>query len=71
MLTVDGQPAKWTFPSSHTGAGPTLRYNTQEQIPDVIPESNEKRVAHLGFPLGMHANVFHWSDYMVAKYEPK
>merc|ERR1719437_73123 len=38
VLTVDGLPVISTFPGSYQGAGFTLRYDGQGNVPDVVPE---------------------------------
>merc|ERR1719284_1033030 len=34
------------------------------QVPDVIPEGNEKRVVTMKLPLGIVVQVFQWSNYI-------
>jgi hypothetical protein len=64
VLTVDGQPVLSTFPSSYSGQGFTLRYNGLGEVPDVVPEGNEKRIVHMVLPLGVHVRVYQWSNYV-------
>merc|ERR1719190_188538 len=67
VLTVDGQPVMTSFPSSYTGPGFTLRYNDRGEVPDVIPEGNEKRIVHMDLPLGVRVSVYQWDNYMDVK----
>jgi len=64
VLTVDGQPVCGGFPSSYTGAGFSLTYDGQGEVPDVVPEGNEKRVVHMDLPDGVHVTVFQWNNYV-------
>merc|ERR1712060_1035803 len=64
ILTVDGQPVMSTFPSSYHGAGFTLTYNAQGEVPDVVPEGNEKRIVHMELPLGVRVRVYQWGNYV-------
>merc|ERR1712060_46294 len=69
VLTVDGQPVLSTFPSSYSGQGFTLRYNGLGEVPDVVPEGNEKRIVHMQLPLGVKVRVYQWSNYMDVQIE--
>merc|ERR1719356_582579 len=69
VLTVDGQPVLPTFPSSYSGAGFSLRYDDQGEVPDVVPEGNEKRIVHMELPLGVKVRVYQWSNYMDVQIE--
>jgi hypothetical protein len=64
VLTVDGQPVLSAFPSSYSGEGFTLHYNGLGDVPDVVPEGNEKRIVHMALPLGVHVRVYQWSNYV-------
>jgi len=64
VLTVDGQPVLSTFPSTYTGPGFSLRYDAQGEVPDVVPEGNEKRIVHMDLPLGVTVKVYQWSNYL-------
>merc|ERR1719382_307780 len=69
VLTVDGQPVMSTFPSSYHGAGFTLTYDAQGEVPDVIPEGNEKRIVHMELPLGVKVRVYQWNNYVDVEIE--
>merc|ERR1712039_1139058 len=69
VLTVDGQPVLSTFPSSYSGAGFALTYNAQGEVPDVVPEGNEKRIVHMELPLGVKVRVYQWGNYMDVQVE--
>merc|ERR1711920_671213 len=69
VLTVDGQPVMSTFPSSYHGAGFTLTYNAQGEVPDVIPEGNEKRIVHMDLPLDVKVRVYQWGNYVDVEIE--
>merc|ERR1712050_148325 len=69
ILTVNGQKVIAGFPGSYSGAGFTVRYDDQGQVPDVIPEGNEKRVVHMDLPLGVKVTVFQWANYMDVQIE--
>jgi len=69
VLTVDGQPVCGGFPSSYTGAGFSLTYDDQGEVPDVVPEGNEKRIVHMSLPLGVKVSVYQWNNYVDVKIE--
>merc|ERR1712039_944141 len=41
-----------------------LTYDDQGEVPDVVPEGNEKRVLHMDLPLDVRVTVFQWSNYL-------
>jgi len=55
-----------SFPSSYRSADGTftVAYDAEGQVPDVVPEGNEKRVVHMTLPLGIRVDVFQWSNYV-------
>jgi len=67
VLTVDGEPVLTGFPSQYVGLGFTLKYNDQGEVPDVVPEGNEKRIVHMDLPLGVRVVVYQWENYMDVK----
>jgi hypothetical protein len=69
ILTVDGQAVIAGFPGVYHGAGFTVTYNRVGQVPDVIPEGNEKRVVRMDLPLGVTVTVFQWANYMDVEIE--
>jgi len=69
VLTVNGQPVIPSFPGSYSGDGFTLHYDDQGDVPDVVPEGNEKRVVHMSLPLGVKVSVFQWGNYMDVQIE--
>merc|ERR1719373_178192 len=69
ILTVDGQKVIAGFPGTYSGAGFTVTYDSEGQLPDVVPEGNEKRVVHMDLPLGVKVTVFQWSNYMDVQIE--
>merc|ERR1712039_51095 len=52
---------------SYRGAGFTVTYNDQGDVPDVVPEGNEKRIVHIDLPLGVKVTVFQWDNYVDAQ----
>jgi len=69
VLTVDGQPVMSTFPGSYSGAGFTLRYDAVGEVPDVVPEGNERRIVHMTLPLGVKVRVYQWGNYVDVQVE--
>merc|ERR1712084_109478 len=69
VLTVDGQPVMPTFPGSYAGAGFSLTYDSQGEVPDVVPEGNEKRIVHMELPLGVKVRVYQWNNYVDVQVE--
>jgi len=69
VLTVDGQPVLGTFPGTYSGAGFSLTYNSQGEVPDVIPEGNEKRIVSMDLPLGVKVRVYQWNNYVDVEVE--
>merc|ERR1712039_1089001 len=69
ILTVDGQKVIATFPSTYHGAGFTVTYDGQGEVPDVVPEGNEKRVVHMDLPLDVRVTVYQWKNYMDVQIE--
>jgi len=69
ILTVDGRRVIAGFPGSYNGAGFTVTYDGQGEVPDVVPEGNEKRVVHMDLPLGVKVTVFQWANYMDVQIE--
>merc|ERR1712039_806508 len=41
-----------------------LTYNDQGEVPDVVPEGNEKRVFHMDLPLDVQVTVYQWNNYL-------
>jgi len=67
IMTVDGQSVFSTFPAAPYSAADgsfTVAYDSQGEVPDVIPEGNEKRIVRMTLPLGITVNVYQWSNYM-------
>jgi len=71
VLTVDGRPICGGFPSNYVGMGFTVAYNSEGEVPDVIPEGNEKRIVHMSLPLGVKVTVYQWNNYMDVQIEMK
>merc|ERR1712039_723640 len=69
ILTVDGQKVIAGFPGSYSGVGFSVTYDSQGEVPDVVPEGNEKRVVHMDLPLGVKVTVFQWANYMDVQIE--
>merc|ERR1712187_861297 len=66
---MGGHPVCGGFPSSYTGAGFSLTYDDQGEVPDVVPEGNEKRIVHMNLPLGVKVRVYQWNNYVDVKIE--
>merc|ERR1712107_629359 len=49
--------------------GFSVTYDAEGEVPDVVPEGNEKRVVHMDLPLGVKVTVFQWSNYMDVQIE--
>jgi hypothetical protein len=68
IVTVDGRAIFASFPASSPfrGAGGsfTVSYDAQPEVPDVVPEGNEKRVVSIALPHGIRVTVFQWSNYI-------
>jgi len=64
VLTVDGKPVMPNFPGSYSGDSFSLHYDDSGELPDVVPEGNEKRVVHMSLPLGVKVSVFQWTNYL-------
>merc|ERR1712014_231942 len=64
ILTVDGRKVIAGFPGSYSGAGFSVTYDGQGEVPDVIPEGNEKRIVHMDLPLGVKVTVYQWKNYL-------
>merc|ERR1719382_1757319 len=64
IVTVDGRVV--SFMSTYHAPDGTfsVAYNSQGQVPDVVPAHNEKRVVHMTLPLGIRVHVFQWSNYI-------
>merc|ERR1712187_903171 len=43
--------------------------NAQGEVPDVVPEGNEKRIVHMQLPLGVKVRVYQWGNYMDVQVE--
>jgi len=69
ILTVDGQPVMPRFPSTYRGDGFSLRYDAVGEVPDVIPEGNEKRIVSMDLPLGVKVRVYQWNNYLDVEIE--
>jgi len=69
VLTVDGQPVMSASPGSYSGAGFSLRYDAEGEVPDVVPEGNEKRIVHMTLPLGVKVRVYQWGNYVDVQVE--
>merc|ERR1719215_2450823 len=69
ILTVNGQRVIAGFPGSYSGAGFSVRYDDQGEVPDVVPEGNDKRVVHMDLPLGVKVTVFQWKNYLDVQIE--
>merc|ERR1712039_589985 len=69
LITVDGQPVLGTFPSTYTGAGFSLKYDSMGQVPDVVPEGNEKRIVHMMLPQGVKVQIYQWNNYVDVQIE--
>jgi len=69
VLTVNGKPVMPHFPDSYSGHAFTLHYDGQGEVPDVIPEGNEKRIVHMDLPLGVKVSVFQWGNYLDVQIE--
>jgi len=52
------------FPGSYSGDGFSLRYDAEGQVPDVVPEGNEKRIVHMTLPLGVKVRIYQWGNYV-------
>jgi len=64
IVTIDGQAVPFTSSYRATDGTFSVAYNTQGQVPDVVPANNEKRVVHMRLPLGIKVDVFQWSNYI-------
>jgi len=64
IVTVDGQAV--SFQSTYKAADGTftVTYDAQGEVPDVVPEGNEKRIVHMTLPLGISVKVFQWNNYV-------
>jgi hypothetical protein len=69
VLTVDGQPVLGTFPGSYKGEGFTMVYTSQGEVPDVVPQGNEKRIVRMMLPLGVKVQVYQWNNYLDVQVE--
>merc|ERR1712066_179882 len=69
VLTVDGQPVLGTFPGSYKGDGFTMVYTSQGEVPDVVPQGNEKRIVRMMLPLGVKVQVYQWNNYLDVQVE--
>jgi len=69
ILTVDGQPVFASFPAAPYKAADgsfTVTYDAQGEVPDVVPEGNEKRIVKMTLPRGIQVNVYQWNNYIDA-----
>jgi len=67
IVTVDGQAVFASFPAAPYRAADgsfTVAYDAQGEVPDVIPEGNEKRIVRMSLPLGITVNVYQWFNYI-------
>jgi len=69
ILTVNGQHVIAGFPGAYHASGWSVTYDSAGNVPDVIPEGNEKRVVHMNLPLGVKVTVFQWSNYLDVQIE--
>jgi len=71
ILTVGGQTVIGAFPGSYRDPAGlfTINYNDQGNVPDIIPEGNEKRVVHINLPSSVTVTVFQWENYMDVQIE--
>merc|ERR1711920_947904 len=46
-----------------------MGYDGQGEVPDVVPEGNEKRIVHMSLPLGVKVSVYQWNNYVDVKIE--
>merc|ERR1711933_649096 len=47
----------------------TLRYDAEGEVPDVVPEGNEKRIVSMELPLGVKVRVYQWNNYVDVQVE--
>merc|ERR1712039_957429 len=52
-----------------TGAGFSLTYDAHGEVPDVVPEGNEKRIVHMELPLDVKVRVYQWNNYVDVQVE--
>merc|ERR1740121_2560411 len=68
IVTVDGRAVFTTFPAPSpyraVDGSFTVSYNAQAEVPDVVPEGNQKWVVTMNLPLGIVVRVFQWSNYV-------
>lgn len=66
IVTVDGHAVCASFPSAFKAADGSfiVTCDGQGEVPDVVPEGNEKRIVHMTLPLGVSVNVFQWDNYV-------
>jgi len=68
IVTVDGQAVFSSFPAAApykaADGSFTVTYNSQGEVPDVVPEGNEKRIVRMTLPLGIKVDVFQWFNYV-------
>jgi len=67
IVTVDGQAVFASFPAAPYKAADgsfTVAYDAQGEVPDVVPEGNEKRIVRMSLPLGITVNVYQWFNYI-------
>jgi len=57
------------FPGSYSGNGWSVTYDDSGEVPDVIPEGNEKRVVRMHLPLDVKVTVFQWKNYLDVQIE--
>merc|ERR1711920_200169 len=41
-----------------------MGYDGQGEVPDAVPEGNEKRIVHMSLPLGVKVSVYQWNNYI-------
>jgi hypothetical protein len=64
IVTVDGASMSFGTTSHAADNSFSVSYDSNGQVPDVVPEGNEKRVVHMTLPLGIKVDVFQWTNYL-------
>merc|ERR1712039_718980 len=44
-------------------------YTSQGEVPDVVPQGNEKRIVRMMLPLGVKVQVYQWNNYLDVQVE--
>jgi hypothetical protein len=58
-----------TFPGSYSGFGISLTYDGIGEVPDVVPEGNEKRIVHMTLPMDVKVRIYQWNNYVDVQIE--